>query len=87
MSLEILVDQATRWQLPICTTESPKDSKRGAFEIARDVRMLKDLQGVDLVQAIPVPGHREECTVGSISSMSLRASPSESPETSNLRYL
>ena len=49
--------------------------------------MVKDLQGVDLIQTIPVPRDREGRTIGSTRSMNLRASPSESRETSNLRCL
>ena len=84
MGLEIFVDQARHWQLPECTAESPEDSERGAFETTRDVRMLKDLRRI---QTISVSGHREGLTVGSISSMSWRASSSERRETSNLRFL
>ena len=46
LHLEIFVDQARLWQPPECTTYSPKYSKRSTFEIARDVRMLKDLQEI-----------------------------------------
>ena len=63
MGLEIFVDQARCWKLPECTAQSPKDSKRGAFETARDVRMLEDLRGVDLVQPIPVSGYGEGLAV------------------------
>ena len=57
MGLKIFADQVRHRQLPECTAQSPKDSKRGAFETARDVRMLKDLRGVDLAQVISVSGH------------------------------
>ena len=49
--------------------------------------MLKDLQGVDPAQSSWTVEHGMRPTVGSISSISLRASSSVNWETSNLRHL
>ena len=71
MRLEILVDQAGSWQPPKCTTQFPKHSERGAFEISSDARMLKDLYGIDLASTTLIARDRVRPTVGSIRSMRL----------------
>ena len=50
MHLEIFVDQARPWQPPECSAYRSKYGKRRGFEVARDVRVLKDLQGIDLAR-------------------------------------
>jgi hypothetical protein len=54
LRLEIFVDRARPWKPPECTTQPPKHSECCTFEIASDLRMLEDLQGIDSVQTTPI---------------------------------